>query len=188
MYHPDGSQFLTCGTDRKLTWWDSVEATPIRIIEGSTTHSVSALDITSDGEYFATGSQDCSVRVYNYDSGICLNVGYGHSSPVTRVAISPDTSFLVSASTDGSIMVWRFPITQLQGQVNETVVLARAPITSKSKFSEEQKEDLRSSPSSASSQSRVVKKSASASSNKNKLQPRMNPTIHTVNRNGSVRK
>lgn len=34
-YHPDESQLLTCGSDRKITYWDAVDGTAIRILEGS---------------------------------------------------------------------------------------------------------------------------------------------------------
>lgn len=32
LYHPDHSQFLTCGSDRKITYWDAVDAQAIRIV------------------------------------------------------------------------------------------------------------------------------------------------------------
>jgi WD40 repeat protein len=40
LYHPDQSQLLTTGTDRKLTYWDVVDGNPIRIIDGSQTDTV----------------------------------------------------------------------------------------------------------------------------------------------------
>ena len=36
LYHPDESQLLTCGSDRKISYWDTTDATAIRVIEGST--------------------------------------------------------------------------------------------------------------------------------------------------------
>lgn len=35
-YHPDESQLLTAGSDRKVTYWDATDCTAIRIMEGST--------------------------------------------------------------------------------------------------------------------------------------------------------
>ena len=35
-YHPDESQLLTCGSDRKLTYWDTSDCTAIRAIDGAT--------------------------------------------------------------------------------------------------------------------------------------------------------
>jgi WD40 repeat protein len=34
-YHPDESQLLTCGSDRKLTYWDTADATALRAMDGS---------------------------------------------------------------------------------------------------------------------------------------------------------
>ena len=53
LYHPDESQLLTCGSDRKLTYWDAFDGTPIRIIEGSK-NQINALDVDRQGEYFVS--------------------------------------------------------------------------------------------------------------------------------------
>jgi WD40 repeat protein len=102
-----------------------------------------------------------------------LNAGYGHSSPITRVAISPDSQILVSTSADGAIMVWR--INGVRTNSEENVQLVSPPLASKR---EEQKEDLQPLP-----KARIVSKKPG-----NKLPPKMNPTIQTINRNGTVRK
>lgn len=34
-FHPDESQFITCGTDHKITFWDSTDMAAVRILEGS---------------------------------------------------------------------------------------------------------------------------------------------------------
>jgi WD40 repeat protein len=36
-YHPDESQFITCGTDHKITFWDATDMAAVRILEGSET-------------------------------------------------------------------------------------------------------------------------------------------------------
>ena len=35
LYHPDESQLLTCGSDRKLTYWDAADCTALRVMDGS---------------------------------------------------------------------------------------------------------------------------------------------------------
>lgn len=44
-YHPDESQLLTCGTDRKITYWDVLNMNAIRIVDGSETADVNTLHI-----------------------------------------------------------------------------------------------------------------------------------------------
>lgn len=41
LYHPDESQLLTTGTDRKITNWDAYDGSAIRIVDGSTAAEVS---------------------------------------------------------------------------------------------------------------------------------------------------
>ena len=35
LYHPDESQLLTTGSDRKITYWDTFDGQAIRVLEGS---------------------------------------------------------------------------------------------------------------------------------------------------------
>lgn len=75
VYHPDQSQLLTTGTDRKLTYWDVVDGNPIRIIDGSQTDALNCLAITEDGEKFVCGGGDKLVKVWLYDEGYIVNRG-----------------------------------------------------------------------------------------------------------------
>lgn len=109
VYHPDESQILTCGTNHKIAYWDAVDGTCIRVIDGSLTSAMTALDIDADGEYFVTGSEDKSLKVWHYDDGLAVAVGRGHSSTVNKVRISPDNKHLVSVGAEGALMVWALP-------------------------------------------------------------------------------
>ena len=35
VYHPDESQLLTVGSDRRITYWDASDCTSLRVMEGS---------------------------------------------------------------------------------------------------------------------------------------------------------
>jgi len=110
--HPDGSQIVTCGTDRKLTYWDAYDGTAIRHIEASDDSPMTCLAVDSDGGVVVTGSGDKLVKLYGYDDGHCYFVGKGHSSTVTRVAVTPDEDLslrkIVSVGAEGAIMIWDF--------------------------------------------------------------------------------
>jgi len=64
-YHPAEHQLLTCGTDRKLAYWETLDASMVRELDGSMTGSVNALDVSPDGMYFVIGGDDKMVKV-NY--------------------------------------------------------------------------------------------------------------------------
>ena len=64
VYHPDESQILTTGTDRKITYWDIVEAVELRMMDGSLDGEVNSLSISRSGEFF--------VSAINFDWGLSL--------------------------------------------------------------------------------------------------------------------
>lgn len=111
LYHPDESQILTTGTDRKIAFWDATDGNAIREVEGSRTKEMNTISISADGDVFASGGSDKLVKLWNYDEGLCYFVGTGHSAPVLKVKFSPDQRKLVSVSEEGtracmSVAVW----------------------------------------------------------------------------------
>merc|ERR1712078_959075 len=79
LYHPDESQLLTTGSDRKITYWDTYDGQAIRVLEGSEEGELTTLDISGSG---------------------------GHSGPITCCAIAPNQSFCVSVGQDSAIFIW----------------------------------------------------------------------------------
>lgn len=109
LLHPDESQILTTGTDRKITYWDAVEVDKIRELQGSDTSAVNALALGPLGEWFVTGGGDKLVRLWHYDDGVQRKLGIGHSGSITKALISPDRRNIVSVGDEGAIMIWAFP-------------------------------------------------------------------------------
>ncbi len=52
------------------------------------------------------------LQVWRYNEGVVTHVGHGHSAEIKKVKISPNQRYIVSVSTDGSIIVWQFPQTE----------------------------------------------------------------------------
>ncbi|XP_033117800.1 cilia- and flagella-associated protein 52-like [Anneissia japonica] len=109
LYHPDEMQVITSGTDRKIGYWESINAAQIREVEGSQSGSVNGMDIASDGEYFATGGDDKLIKVWNYKEAEVTHVGIGHSGFINRLKICPNQKIIVSVSDDGAILFWNYP-------------------------------------------------------------------------------
>jgi hypothetical protein len=59
---------VTC----QITYWDAVDGSAIRIMDGSTSHEVSSLSIASDGSAFVSGGGDKIVKVGRHCVGGCL--------------------------------------------------------------------------------------------------------------------
>jgi len=109
LFHPDESQLLTTGTDRKITNWDAYDGSAIRIVDGSTAAEVNTLDIAGSGEFFVSGGGDKVVKLWHYDEGQCQAVGIGHSGGVSKVCVSPDQRNIISVGDEGAILIWNIP-------------------------------------------------------------------------------
>lgn len=109
VYHPDESQLLTCGSDRKITYWDCFDGQAIRMLDGSQTGELNALSIFAQGEHFVSSGEDKVIRLWDYDEGISYYQGIGHSGIVSKIAISPDQRYIVTGGGEGAIFIWHTP-------------------------------------------------------------------------------
>ena len=100
-YHPDESQIVTTGTDRKVSWWEAFDGSAIRVVDGSETAEINALDVSADGTQVVTGGGDKDVKVWGYDEGACFHVGKGHSGAIAKVKFSPDGQKIVTVGSEG---------------------------------------------------------------------------------------
>ena len=55
LYHPDESQVLTTGSNRKITYWDCFDGQAIRMLDGSETGEINALAVNETGSHFVSG-------------------------------------------------------------------------------------------------------------------------------------
>lgn len=51
MYHPNGAQLVTCGTNRMIGLWEAIDGSQIREIEGSSASPLNSLDMSPGGLY-----------------------------------------------------------------------------------------------------------------------------------------
>merc|ERR1711892_255890 len=102
----DENQIVTSGTDRKICYWEALDGSLIRQMDGSMSGSVNGMVINTDGSKFVTGGDDKLVKVWDYDGGNVTAVGSGHSDQIKKIALSPDCSSCVSVSRDGAIAIW----------------------------------------------------------------------------------
>ncbi|CAD6241390.1 GSCOCG00002716001-RA-CDS [Cotesia congregata] len=108
-FHPNGLQVLTCGTDRKVGYWETLDGTIVREVEGSTIASINCIDISPDGAYFVTGGNDCLVKFWEYITGDITHVGTGHAAVITACRFSSNSMNVVTTSADGAVIIWKNP-------------------------------------------------------------------------------
>ena len=110
IYHPDESQILTTGTDKKITYWDLIDSAEIRSIDGSLDGEINTLAMCKSGEFFVSAGDDKEIKIWEYDTALLLWKGIGHSNSINRIAISPNQEFIVSVGQDGSIFIFETPM------------------------------------------------------------------------------
>uniref|UniRef100_A0AAV2LMM8 Cilia- and flagella-associated protein 52 n=1 Tax=Knipowitschia caucasica TaxID=637954 RepID=A0AAV2LMM8_KNICA len=108
-YHPEEYQILTSGTDRKITYWNVYDGSPIREMEGSHSGAINGVHITQDGKYFVTGGDEKLVKIWDYVKGIVTHTGKAHGGSITSVKVCNNSRILISTSADGAILCWKFP-------------------------------------------------------------------------------
>ncbi|KAL3348988.1 hypothetical protein AABB24_022249 [Solanum stoloniferum] len=67
----------------------------------------SVVAITCDKEILTGGHVDNSVRLISSDGAKTLEVARGHCAPVTCLALSSDSNYLVTGSRDATVLLWR---------------------------------------------------------------------------------
>ena len=71
-------------------------------------NNVRSLVITKDDKYIISGSNDSTVRVWNFLKKTEETAFIGHNSSVNCVAVTNDNKFVVSGSDDESVRIWDF--------------------------------------------------------------------------------
>ncbi len=59
-----------------------------------------------DPDTWLTGSDDCSLRLWDLKAERCMQVLEGHSSPVTAACLFPNSSLIASGGSDGTVRLW----------------------------------------------------------------------------------
>ena len=60
----------------------------------------------ADGQRVVSGSDDNTVKIWDAESGTCLNTLSGHSGWVNAVAVFADNRRIVSGNDDGTVKIW----------------------------------------------------------------------------------
>jgi WD40 repeat protein len=111
---PDGLWLATAGHDRYIQVWDLDDGSLRATLAGhaySMAHpgrhfSVTALAVSPDGAWLASGGHDQTVRLWNTADGSPRAVLSGHADTVRGLAVSPDGVWLVSVSEDQTVRLW----------------------------------------------------------------------------------
>ena len=76
----------------------------VRTLQGHKA-ACTAVDFHPFGEFFASGSVDTSLKIWDIRRRSCIQTYRGHSKVINSLKFSPDGKWIVSGSEDGSVKV-----------------------------------------------------------------------------------
>jgi WD40 repeat protein len=88
-----------------LSIMDTAARKDIADIEGCK-GTVQAISLSSNGRILASGSDDCTARLWNLDTNLQIGLPLRHEIQVQCIALSGDGKILVTACQDKIVYVW----------------------------------------------------------------------------------
>lgn len=107
MVFSSSGRFLVSGCARKEVGclWNAQTGECIHTLEGHR-KPLTAIAVSQDERFIATGSQEGSVLLWDVETGSCIHSLIGHEKSVTVVAFSHDGKRLATGSDDSSARIW----------------------------------------------------------------------------------
>ena len=107
-FNPNGNQVATACDDGQIRLWETKTGSLSRTLSGSGLHR--ALAYSPDGTLLASESsapEYGSISLWDVERGQLLQKLTGHQGSVTSMVFSQDGRLLVSASSDGTVRLWK---------------------------------------------------------------------------------
>lgn len=100
----DGTKAIIAA-DRKIWEWSPESGKSNRSYEGHTA-SVTCVALSNDGKSFVSGSDDATIRVWQFGEAKALIILKGHQAGIRSVEISSDQRWILSAGSDSTVRLW----------------------------------------------------------------------------------
>jgi len=128
-YSPDGARIIVAA-GRDVRVWNADRPEVVMTMAGHE-GNVTAVAVSADGRWIASGSNDRTVRLWRPADGQPVATLTGSDANVSAVAFSPDSTRLVSGGSDRVLRLWDVAtheqILVLQGHQDRVTSLAFTP-------------------------------------------------------------
>jgi hypothetical protein len=111
-FSPDGKFLATAGDAGDIKLWDAKTYEWINTLSPhATIHTASIVGLffSPDSQQLISASADKTIRIWSVNDGKLLNTLQAHEEAITKLAMTPDGSLLLSGDASGLINVWTRP-------------------------------------------------------------------------------
>ncbi len=112
-FRPDGGLVFTGGGDRAIRQTELPDQQAkmdkaSSALDTTASHAlqVTALAMSSDGRFLASGGKDSIIKLWDMKTGTAIRTFFGHEDEISSLAFTADSRTLVSGSHDQRIRVW----------------------------------------------------------------------------------
>jgi WD40 repeat protein len=105
-FSPDGRQLVTGSRSGQMTLWGAETGRKINAVQRAARGEFLSARFTPNGRWILSASEDCTVQVFDVTTLARFETFRGHLGPIRCLAVSPDSKFVASGSTDKSIKLW----------------------------------------------------------------------------------
>ena len=116
----DNTSFASASLDRSIKIWGISGGTGAHFTLTGHQRGVNCLDYAPGGEkpYLVSGSDDKTIRVWDYQTKQCVHVLDGHTGNVSSVVFHPGLPIIVTGSEDGVCKIWHSTTYRLETSLN----------------------------------------------------------------------
>ncbi|MCW8962633.1 MAG: protein kinase, partial [Gammaproteobacteria bacterium] len=101
---PDNELLLSTSEDQTVKLWQLQTGDCLQTLSGHQGAVVAADFI--DADTVISAGDDQTLRIWNWHDGKCIKTLAGHSAPITAMAVSADSPYIVSGSQNGMLKIW----------------------------------------------------------------------------------
>ena len=115
----DTNTFASASLDRSIKVWSLGSPLPNFSLEGHQA-GVNCVDYYHAGDkpYIISGSDDFSVKVWDYQTKACVHTLSHHTNNVSSVVFHPNLPIILSGSEDGTVRIWHSTTYRLESTLN----------------------------------------------------------------------